>query len=161
MRWVIVGSLLDVTTFMRYGAGPEPQPPVTVLRAPCEHCAEKQSGLALIRAATKHRARASLGSGDERGGKFLRLVNRHVVTAGKADELPASIVLEARAELLERRRLPADGKYVPALPCRPLTSLLLECRQRLLEALGGGVGDRRFSMGTAPPSIARMTYRLR
>jgi hypothetical protein len=74
--------------------------------------------------------------------------SRHVVTAGKADELPASIVLEARAELLERRRLPADGKYVPALRYLPATDfeLLLECRQRLLEALGGesAIGGSRW-----------------
>jgi hypothetical protein len=69
----------------------------------------------------------------------VRLIHHHVVPAGEADELPASIVLEARAELLERRRLPADGKYVPALRYLPATDfeLLLECRQRLLEALGG------------------------
>jgi hypothetical protein len=42
------------------------------LRAPREHCAwKKQSGLAPIRAATKHRARASLSGGDERGRKLL------------------------------------------------------------------------------------------
>jgi hypothetical protein len=37
------------------------------------------------------------------------------VAAGEADELPASIILEARAELLERRRLPAGGKHVHAI----------------------------------------------
>ena len=42
------------------------------LRAPREYCAwKKQSGLAPIRVATKHRARASLSGGDERGGKHV------------------------------------------------------------------------------------------
>lgn len=44
----------------------------------------------------------SLGSGDQRGGKFLRLVQHHVMTAGETEELPASIFLETLAELVKR-----------------------------------------------------------
>jgi hypothetical protein len=47
------------------------------------------------------RIHVSLSGGDERGGEFLRLVHHHVVTACEADQLPAPIVFEARAELLE------------------------------------------------------------
>src|SRR5260370_37217999 len=45
MRWAMVGSLLDVATFMRgcYGAGPELQP--LVLRAAREHCAKRLVGV--------------------------------------------------------------------------------------------------------------------
>src|SRR5262245_25849792 len=82
------------------------------------------------------RITSPLGGGDERCGEFLRLVNHHVVTAGEADELPVPIVLVARAELLKRRRLPAGGKHVHALWHLSTTKceLLLECRQRLLDA---------------------------
>jgi hypothetical protein len=53
---------------------------------------------------------------DERGGKFLRPVHHNVMAAGDADELPGPVVLEARAELLERRRSPSGGKkYTRAL----------------------------------------------
>jgi hypothetical protein len=45
------------------------------------------------------------------------------MAAGEADELLASIVVEARAELLEWRPLPAGGKHVHALRCLwPVTS---------------------------------------
>src|SRR5262245_49860711 len=47
------------------------------------------------------RIHVSLSGGDERGGEFLRPVHHHVVTACEADQLPATIVFEARAELLE------------------------------------------------------------
>ena len=47
------------------------------------------------------RIHVSLSGGDERGGEFLRPVHHHVVTACEADQLAASIVFEARAELLE------------------------------------------------------------
>src|SRR5215475_10086299 len=72
---------------------------------------------------------SSLSNGDEHIGEFLRPVHHHVVAAGDADELPTPIILEASAELLERRRLPPGGKNVHALWHLPATQceLLLEC----------------------------------
>src|SRR5205823_1645197 len=53
-----------------------------------------------------------------------------------ADVLPAPIILLTHAELLKRRRPPAGGKNVRALPHLPATDyeLLLKCRQWLLDA---------------------------
>src|SRR5262245_38736852 len=78
----------------------------------------------------------ALSGGDEHIGELLRPVHHHVVAAGDADELPAPIILEASAELLERRRLPSGGKHVRVLPHLPATEyeLLLKCRQWLLDA---------------------------
>ena len=72
---------------------------------------------------------APLSGSDERGGKFLRPVHHNVMAAGDADELPGPVVLEARAELLERRRLPKRRQeiYTRFGSCRPLSASL--CRQ--------------------------------
>ena len=69
-----------------------------------------------------------LSGGDEHIGEFLRPIHHHVVAAGDADELPAPIILEASAELLERRRLISGSKNVHALWHLPATQyeLLLE-----------------------------------
>src|SRR5262249_30817460 len=73
---------------------------------------------------------------DEYISEFLWPVHHNVVTAGHADELPAPIILWARAELLKRRRPPSGGKNVRALPHLPAneSELLLKCRQWLFDA---------------------------